>query len=338
MKGMIRQFASSIILTVLATVGAGLLLGPGAAVTTLVLIAIEVAFSFDNAVINAKTLERMSKLWRRLFLTVGMLIAIVGMRLVFPILIVSVTAKLGWQRVVDLALHQPERYAHYLDAAHVSISAFGGGFLLVLVLFFFLDHEREIVWLDRIERPLQRLGGALWIGPLVGGLVIGLTSLLSHEPGTVIRSGLAGVVLFTVIRLVIAGLDKLTGASKVGNFVGWGAAVAFIYLEVLDASFSFDGVLGAFAITNIVPIIALGLGVGALWVRSLTLYMVNQGTLAEYRYLEHGAHYAILVLAVALLVSIFVAIPDAVTGVAGLGIIGASIIASLQANKHRGRR
>ena len=335
---MLRRFASSIALTVIAIVGAGVVLGPGAAITTLVLIAIEVAFSFDNAVINAKILERMSKLWRRLFLTVGMLIAIVGMRLFFPVVIVSVTANLGWQRVIDLALNQPQQYAHYLEAAHISISAFGGGFLLALVLFFFLDHEREIVWLDRIERPLQRLGGALWIGPVVGSLAIIITSILSQDSLTVLRSGLSGVILFTLIHLAITGLDKLTGTSKAGNFVGWGAALAFIYLEVLDASFSFDSVLGAFAITNIVPIIAIGLGVGAFWVRSLTLYIVDKGTLAEYRYLEHGAHYAILVLAVALLVSIFVKIPDAVTGLAGLGVIGASIIASREANVYHGRR
>lgn len=335
---MLRRFASSIALTVIAIVGVGVMLGPGAAITTLVLIAIEVAFSFDNAVINAKILERMSKLWRRLFLTVGMLIAIVGMRLFFPIVIVSVTANLGWQRVIDLALNQPQQYAHYLEAAHTSISAFGGGFLLVLVLIFFLDHEREIVWLDRIERPLQRLGGAFWIGPVVGSVAIIITSVLSQDSSTVLRSGLSGVFLFTLIHLAITGLDKLTGASKAGNFVGWGAALAFIYLEVLDASFSFDSVLGAFAITNIVPIIAIGLGVGAFWVRSLTLYIVDEGTLAEYRYLEHGAHYAILVLAVALLVSIFVKIPDAVTGLAGLGVIGASIIASREANVYHGRR
>ena len=334
---MLRRFLSSIILTVLATLGVGFFLGISGAITTLILIAIEVAFSFDNAVVNAKTLGRLSNLWRKLFLTVGMLIAIVGMRLVFPIVIVSATAKLGWQRVVNLALHHPEQYAKYLESAHISISAFGGGFLLVLVLFFFLDHERELVWLDRIERPLQRLGGGLWIGPVVSAIIIGITSLLSKDPATVLRSGLAGVILFTVIRLVIAGLDRLTGTSQTGQFVGWGAAIAFIYLEVLDASFSFDGVLGAFAITNSVPIIAIGLGVGALWVRSLTLYMVDNGSLAEYRYLEHGAHYAILILALALLTSIFINIPDAITGIAGLGIIGASIIASREANRHRAK-
>lgn len=335
---LLRRFAGSIAFTLMGILGIGILLGPSAAITTIVLIAIEIAFSFDNAVINAKILTRMSQFWRRLFLTLGMLIAIVGMRLVFPILIVSVTAKLGWQRVVDLALNQPKEYAHFLEAAHTTISAFGGSFLLVLVLYFFLDHKREITWLDRIERPLQHLGGGLWIAPLVGGLVVVLAGLASHETSTVIRSGLAGVVLYALIHLTITGLDKLTGANNVGNYVGWGAATAFVYLEVLDASFSFDGVLGAFAITNIVPIIAVGLGIGALWVRSLTIYMVDEGTLSEYRYLEHGAHYAILVLAVALLISIFVSIPDAVTGFVGLGVIGASIIASREANKHRGRR
>lgn len=334
---MLRHFAASIIFTVLAVVGALVLLGPSAAITTLVLIAIEIAFSFDNAVINAKTLQRMSKTWQRVFLTVGMIIAIVGMRLVFPILIVSITAKLGWQKVVDLALNHPEQYAHYLDAAHVSISAFGGAFLLALVLYFFLDHKREVLWISRFEGPLQRIRGALWAAPLLAALVVILTSLASSEQAVVLRSGLFGVALYAFIHTAIHSLEKLTGQSKAGMYTGWGAAIAFLYLEVLDASFSFDGVLGAFAITNIVPIIALGLGVGALWVRSLTIYMVEKGTLAEYRYLEHGAHYAILVLAAALFVSIFAVIPDAITGFVGLGVIGASLIASRQANARHGK-
>lgn len=334
---MLRQFLPSIILTIAAVVGAFVLLGPGAAVTTVVLIAIEVAFSFDNAVINAKTLERMSKLWQRLFLTVGMLIAIVGMRIIFPILIVSVTAKLGWQKVVDLALNKPEEYAHFLEAAHITISSFGGAFLLVLVLYFFLDHKREIVWIDTVERPLQKLGGALWLAPAIAASIVLIAGLLSNETASVLRAGLAGVALYTLIHVVINGLSRLTGQSNSKQYVGWGAATAFLYLEVLDASFSFDGVLGAFAITNIVPIIAIGLGVGALWVRSLTVFMVRNGTLAAYRYLEHGAHYAILVLALALLISIFVSIPDAITGIAGLGVIGASLIASREANLHKAR-
>lgn len=329
---MLRQFGFSIFLTVFAVIAVGATMGLGAALTTIVLISIEVAFSFDNAVINAKTLARMSVLWQRLFLTLGMLIAILGMRLLFPILIVSVTAKLGWQRVVELAIYNPQEYAHHLEAAHISISAFGGGFLLILVLLFFLDSERKIMWLTKIERPLQGIGGAIWLAPLLGVIIMTVLALLSSDPATVIKSGFAGIFLYTVLHVVIGFFGNLTGQKSSATYTGWGAVLAFVYLEILDASFSFDGVLGAFAITNIVPIIGVGLGVGALWVRSLTLYLVKNGTLASYRYLEHGAHYAILVLVAALLISIFVNIPDAITGIVGLGVIGASLLASREAN------
>src|SRR5690606_21345166 len=97
------------------------------------------------------------------------------------------------------------------------------------------------------------------------------------------------------------------------------------------ASFSFDGVLGAFAVTKDVVLIAIGLGVGALWVRSLTVFMVRRGTLDSYKYIEHGAHYTITVLSAVLILSIFINVPEVIAGLAGLGIIGSSIIASRQA-------
>jgi len=330
------QFPFSILFTIGSVIGAGILLGPGAAITTAILIMIEVAFSFDNAVINAKVLSRMSRIWQQIFLTVGILIAVVGMRLVFPIMIVAITANLEWRKVLDLALNDPKEYAHFLEAAHITIASFGGAFLLVLVLYFFLDHTREHVWLSKIERPLQSLKGGLWLAPVIGALVITVIAFASKETETILRAGSLGVALYTVIHALIQALGKLTGPGKTVRYVGWGAALAFLYLEILDASFSFDGVLGAFAITNIVPIIAVGLGVGALWVRSLTVYMVRNGTLDAYRYLEHGAHYAIFVLVVALLTSIFFPIPDAITGILGLAVIAASIAASRNANTRHG--
>src|SRR5262249_23717551 len=84
----------------------------------------------------------------------------------------------------------------------------------------------------------------------------------------------------------------------------------FLYLEVLDASFSFDGVVGAFAVTDMIFVIALGLGIGACYIRALTVYLVRKGTLAEYIYLEHGAHWAIGSLAILLFVTIRANIPD----------------------------
>lgn len=334
---MLRIFGFSILLTIASILLAFFELGWGAAITIMVLIAIEISFSFDNAVINAKVLERLPIIWQKIFLTVGILIAVVGMRFVFPILIVMITADLSWSTVVDTALNHPDEYAKHLEEAHPSISSFGGAFLLVLSLYFFFDNARKELWLKRIEQPLQRLGGTFWLPPVLASLVIIVLSRFSHDHSTeIIQAGLAGAICYAAIRLLIEGLSRATGqdkasADKAVKYTGWAAFVAFIYLEVLDASFSFDGVLGAFAITDQVLLIALGLGVGAIWVRSMTIYFVRHGTLDTYKYLEHGAHYAIFFLSVALLGSLFAHIPEAVTGITGLGIIVASFIASREA-------
>lgn len=329
---MLRYLGLTGLLSVATVLAVLVTLGWGAATAVAVLAAIEIAFSFDNAVINAKVLERLSSLWQQLFLTVGMVIAILGMRLIFPILIVAVTAHLPWGQVVHEALHHPEAYSRHLDEAHTTIAAFGGGFLLTLALYFLFDNSRDVMWLERIERPLRRSGGKIWLPPLISIIVVGLIALTvgSGNGGEVLRTGLVGVVAYTALKLLIDWLDTLSPREQ-QVYGGWSAFLAFMYLELLDASFSFDGVLGAFAITNNIVLIAIGLGVGALWVRSLTVAMVRRRTLRIYRYLEHGAHYAILALAAALLASLFFNVPEAVTGIVGLGIIGASLIASRQA-------
>ena len=337
---MFKSFAFSLTITMSAIILAYLTFGFGAALTTLVLIAVEIAFSFDNAIINAKILERLSGIWQQLFLTIGMILAIVGMRIIFPIAIVMITAHLSWQKVIDDALHHPSLYGQHLQQAHASISAYGGSFLLLLALYFLFDEARSEVWLRRIEHPLQKLGGSIWLPPLLVAIImIGISVFAGQERGEVLHAGIMGIVSYTLIRLLIESIGKFTGNQKgTTKYQGWAAFVAFIYLQVLDASFSFDGVLGAFAITDKILLIALGLGVGAVWVRSLTVFMVKRGTLSSYIYLEHGAHYAILILAVALLSSIFFEIPNAVTGIAGLGVIGASFITSRQALHAKSQR
>lgn len=325
---MLKYFGTSALLTIAAIVVALVTMGPVAATSTVVLIAIEVAFSFDNAIINAKVLEKLSRAWQQLFLTVGMIVAILGMRLVFPIIIVMVTAHLPWGTVISDALHHPDVYGRHLAAAHDSIAAFGGSFLLLLATYFLLDDEREILWLHRIERPLQRIGGSIWLPPVIVSLIVFILSIFAGDRmGQILSAGAIGVGCYTVLKLFIDWLGRLEPKGN-KHYTGWAAFLAFMYLQVLDASFSFDGVLGAFAITDKVLLIALGLGVGALWVRSLTVFMVRRGTLSEYQYLEHGAHYAILALSVALLAGLYFEVPEAVTGIAGLGIIGASFKAS----------
>jgi hypothetical protein len=328
---MLRYFGFSGFITVAAVLVALFALGPGAAAATLVLIAIEVAFSIDNAVINAKVLERLSAFWQHLFLTVGMLIAIVGMRFVFPILIVMVTAHLPWATVIGDALHHPAVYGRHLQEAHAAIAAFGGSFLLTLALYFLFDDARQVHWLKTFERTLQKVGGTIWLPPLLVAITVSLAARFVPDHGdTILRAGLIGVASYTAIKLFIDSLGRLTPSGQ-KTYSGWPAFLAFMYLQLLDAAFSFDGVLGAFAITNKVLLIVLGLSVGAFWVRSLTVYMVRKGTLNDYKYLEHGAHYAILVLAVALLSSLFFDVPDVITGVSGLGVILASFLSSREA-------
>ena len=292
----------------------------------------ELSLSFDNAVINARVLRTMAPKWQRRFLTWGIFIAVVGVRLLLPIAIVALVAQLGFGRVLDLAFAHPEQYAAQLNRAHVPISAFGGAFLL-LVAFDFLMDEGKRHWLGPIERPLAR-AGALANAPLLTVLIVLLvaTYLLvpRDEQLTALTAGLLGVVLQTLL----GGLSALTLDEEGGEVsltgVARGGALAFLYLELLDASFSLDGVIGAFAITRDVVVIAAGLAIGALFVRSLTLFMVDQGTLESLVFLEHGAHYAIGALALIMLASMSPAleIPEVVTGLVGVTFIGLAALSS----------
>lgn len=328
---MLRTFGISAFLTVAAIVGAFFGLGVSAALSIIVLIAIEISFSFDNAIINAKVIERLSPFWQKLFLTVGILFAIFFMRLVLPILIVMISAGLSWATVVNDALHHPEVYSQHLAEAHVNIAAFGGSFLLLLTIYFFLDDERTRLWLHQIERPLQRIGGTIWLPPLIASLVLLVVAFFAgHEAKEVLTAGFFGIGLYLGIKLIIDTLGHFTPKEQ-KIYTGWSAFFAFMYLEILDASFSLDGVIGAFAITDQILLIVLGLGVGAVWIRSLTVYLVRENTLKSYVYLEHGAHYAIFALSVALLGSIFIEVPEVITGFVGISILVSSFIASREA-------
>ena len=333
-----RIFAISGFLTLAGIFGVLFGYGFGAAMVIIVLIAVEIAFSFDNAIINAKTLVKLSPFWQKLFLTVGILIAVIGMRVLFPILIVAVSANLSWGTVIDLALNHPSEYAEKLEHAYPSIAAFGGAFLLTLALEFFIEN-RKVLWLRYLERPLQRLS-SLWAPGLLSIIAVLAIAAIpaNHHPRTTIIAGLLGIVTHTAIELLtnlFGSHQRTPKASRAKPLTGLAALSTFLYLEVLDASFSFDGVIGAFAITTDVVLIAIGLGIGAIWVRSMTVFMVRRGTLDSYVYLEHGAHYTVAVLAFVLLTSIMLHIPEVLVGITGISFIVASVVASRQAHNAR---
>ena len=335
MKILFRHFWFDLLLTFGAIIA--ILLGKGlvAAGLVIVVLIIEIAFSFDNAVINAKILRRLSRFWQTLFLTVGILIAVVGMRLVFPILLVAITAKLQWTEVIRIALNEPDTYAHYIELAHPTIAAFGGGFLIMLALYFFFDRHKVINWLP-IETSMKKFG--FWfVPPIVAIAILGILALIpaNHHPIETLQAGSLGIGVYVGIQLLLWLVGKAVhiDTSKATKLTGLAALTSFFYLEVLDASFSFDGVLGAFAITTDVILIAVGLGVGAFWVRSLTIFMVRRNTLDQYMFLEHGAHYAVGFLALTMLLGLIYHVPEYITGVGTILIIVISVISSKRREK-----
>ncbi|MGD9987966.1 DUF475 domain-containing protein [Pseudonocardia sp.] len=360
----LRIFGWSYAVTIVSLVVAFLYGGVEALILCAILGILEISLSFDNAVVNATVLERMSPFWQKIFLTIGIVIAVFGMRLVFPLLIVGVTANLGPIEAFQLALEQrpesdPTSYAYLLNQAYPEIAAFGGMFLFMLFLDWVFE-EREHSWLTWLERPLVKIGALNRVSIVIaiGALVI-LASTLAAEPGKVLVAGSLGLVTYLLVNGLgdlfeqAGGADALAGgdddgAAKAGRSggpstlakaTGKAGFFLFLYLEVLDAAFSFDGVIGAFAVTTDPILIALGLGlIGAMFVRSLTVFLVRKGTLQDYVYLEHGAHWAIGALSVILLVGIGFHVNEIVTGLIGVAFIGAAFLSSILRNRRLARQ
>lgn len=294
-----------------------------------VLAVLEISLSFDNAIVNANKLREMTPVWRQRFLTWGILIAVFGMRIVFPLLVVVIAAGIGPVDALVLAATNPQDYARIMDEAHLSISAFGGAFLMMVALSYFIDQKKEVDWVKPVERRLR--GCARFRGfcvALVAAVILITGFSLPDRTETEFLTA-AGFGLLTF--LAVEGIGKLLDAREKSLGAGASAGLgAFLYLEVLDASFSFDGVIGAFALTQNLFLIAIGLGVGAFYVRSMTIMLVERKTLTEFCYLEHGAFYSVFALSVIMFLQSMVHIHEMITGLIGAGLIGLSFIASLR--------
>ena len=123
-----------------------------------ILVVLEVTFSFDNAVINSKVLAGMSQVWQKVFLTVGIFVAVFVVRFVLPIIIVMVASGHGFMEVVDLALNKPVEYGHILHEASPMIDAFGGAFLIMIGLSYFIDYNKRVHWMRHVEPWLSKAG------------------------------------------------------------------------------------------------------------------------------------------------------------------------------------
>ena len=305
-----------------------------------VLAVLEISLSFDNAVVNAMKLEKMSEKWRHRFITWGILIAVFGMRFLFPVAVVAIFAGVNISSVLDMAFNNVDLYAHHLEQAHAPIVTFGGAFLMMLFIDYFTDKNKEVHWISPVEINIQKLSGLKGVCMLT---VLACLGLLMFKTATDVRlnvflSGLAGIMTYLCIDGLAEWLEKRQEerAKLCADTVRCSGLIGFLYLELIDASFSLDGVLGAFAISKDILIITIGLFIGAMFVRSLTIMLVEKKTLKQFLYLEHGAHWAIGILAILMFISTFHEIPEVVTGSLGLGFILSALVCSIIHNKKTG--
>jgi hypothetical protein len=204
----------------------------------------------------------------------------------------------------------------------------------MVFLRFFLDGNKEVHWLNYIEHRLTSLGKAdMMEAYITMTLSLIVSWFLYHHTGNIFEahtfliSSVLGIIAYITVDIIknMMGVEDESTGLIVRSGIG-----SFIYLEMLDSSFSFDGVIGAFAITNSLVIIAIGLGIGALAVRTMTIMLVEKGTLAEYKYLEHGAFWAIGCLAFIMYIDTFYQISEVITGVMGAGVIGLALLSSIR--------
>jgi len=329
MKSLLRVYWFAALATIAIWALVGWQLGAAALFTVFVLTLLEVTFSADNAVINSRVVVTMSPFWQKLFLTVGIFTAVFVVRFILPLVIVMITSGLGWAEVIHLITTDSEGYAEHLHMAEPMINAFGGTFLLLIALSYFIDASKTLHWFRPIERRLARLGqfsNFTTFIMLAGAIAIFFTVDPAHHTVVLVASVLA-MILHIGLGLISAIMEsRRKPERKVKHLVGLAALSAFIYLEILDASFSLDGVIGAFAMTNDVFLIMAGLGVGALWVRGMTIHMVRRNTLKHFKFLEHGAHWAIAFLGGVMMAKLYgIHLPEWIIGSLGLVFIALAI-------------
>lgn len=340
MSAFFKFYRNSLVITVLALIAGYALAGVQGVLTVALLGVLEISLSFDNAVVNAKKLTAMNDRGRQWFLLWGWLIAVVGMRLIIPLAIVAIIGGLGPIEVTTLAIKHPDQYAAILASSHHQVAAFGGAFLMMVFLNFMCDNEKDSHWLGWLEAPLAKIGKLDMIQSVVTLAVVLIASMglpVAERMGFV-EAGVIGWIVYALVEGLGGLLEEYdeshdTNTKQLLKQSLRAAIPGLLYLEVLDASMSFDGVIGAFALSDNIFIIMAGLGVGAIFVRSMTVQLVEAGTLATFRYLENGAFWAIGALATIMMLSVKVDVPEAVTGLIGAAAIGAALWSSIRANR-----
>jgi len=258
----------------------------------------EIISSVDNAIINAHVLKTLPDKFRKIFLFWGILFAVFVVRGLLPFAIVWITnPSLSFVEIFSAAFSEGDTVKESLEFSKPLLLLGGGSYLfLVFMAWLFLEKKKYAFF---IEKYIHNQG--VWfyaIASIFTTLIVYLS--IQFNPLLALAATI-GVSAF----FITDGFKKNAEEKEKELLTGSGISAwsKIMYLEVLDTSFSIDGVIGAFAFTMSIPLIILGNGLGALVVRQLTIKGID--TISKYAYLKNGAMYSVGVLGMIMVIEAF---------------------------------
>ena len=287
-----------------------------ALITIIGLSLFEAVSSVDNAIINAEVLNTMGVRARRWFLTWGMFIAVFLVRGLLPFVIIwAFNTTLSPIQILSAAWSSDPLVLASIEKSAPILLVAGGVFLLFLFLHWLFLEDKKL-GLPRTEKIFMSKG--VWFYATVSILLSVIAWFALKESNLMGFGAVVGSSLFFITHGFKQNAEeqerKLLGSAH-------SDLSKLFFLEIIDTTFSIDGVLGAFAFTLSVPLILLGNGFGALLVRELTVRNIER--IKKYVYLKNGAMYSILVLGIIMILHSFnFHIPEYLSPLATFIIIG----------------
>ncbi len=290
-------------------------------ITTLIiilgLIVFEIVSSVDNAIVNAHVLKTMSQKWRKIFLFWGIITAVFIIRGLLPFAVVWLSVpEIGFSGVLQSVIESPPEIAQLLEERKGIILVGAGVFLLLLYLhWLFLEKKDPYFVPDRLIKPRH----GVWFFAFAAIILVSLLYLTRGSFYLMLSAAIGNAIFFIMygFREQAAKQEEMLQ----GQNGGLGDLSKLMYLEVLDASFSFDGVFGAFAFTTSIPLIFIGNGIGALVVRQFTIMGIEK--VSQYKWLKNGAMTSIGILGLFMIMKSFgIHIPEYLPTFTTIGLVG----------------
>lgn len=288
-----------------------------AIITIIGLSLFEAVSSVDNAIINAEVLTTMGKKARRWFLTWGMLIAVFLVRGLLPFIIIwAFNTSLSPLQVLSAAWSSDPLVIESIEKSAPILLVAGGIFLIFLFLHWLFLEDKKL-GLPRTEKFFMSKG--VWFYATVSILLSIIAWFALQQSSLMAFGAVIGSTLFFITHGFKQNAEEQEKRLLSGSVHS--DLSKLFFLEIIDTTFSIDGVLGAFAFTLSVPLILIGNGFGALIVRQVTISNIER--IKKYVYLKNGAMYSILVLGIVMILHSFgFHIPEYISPLSTFIIIG----------------